>query len=186
MGGSDPRCSERVPVDSVVGLARPDEEGGKSITVGRCTNRSEFGIQVVVPQPIAVNSFIEFQVREPQVQGSGTVRYCKPAPGGYAVGILFGDHRASLRKPVDSSVRLATPDGDGILAIEAGWCTNESDSGIQVIVPEPITVNSFVEFKVHEPKIHGTGTVRYCRKTASGWAVGIHFSGGIKPKDPQG
>ena len=63
-----------------------------------------------------------------------------------------------------------------------GQCENVSDSGIQVILPEPLEPQSFVAVLSSKLGIHGSGSFRHCRRVARGYLVGIHFSGGTRPK----
>jgi hypothetical protein len=182
MRGSDFRKRERFPADSSAGLVSPRQDGTKTIRVGRCTNQSKTGIQLLVAGPIEVDTFVEFQVREPRIHGTGTVRYCRRVADGYAIGIHFGDFRGSKRVPADTGIGLSTRDRHGLKMVKAGRCTNRSETGIQILVAEPIEVDAFVEFQVREPKLHGIGKVRYCQRKGSGYAIGIHFAGGETPQ----
>jgi len=175
MRGSDFRKKRRFPVDSPTGLATPND-GIMTIRVGRCTNQSETGIQVLVAEPIEVDTFVEFQVREPKIHGCGTVRYCRRTVDGWAIGILVGDFRESARRPTDSVASLTIPDRHGVESIKVVQCLNWSENGTQVLIAEPIEVDTFVKLQVREPKINETGKVRYCRQTANGYAVGLRFA----------
>ena len=93
-----------------------------------------------------------------------------------------GDLRNGVRLDTEARVEVSAKAADGHYLSLRGRCENVSDSGIQIILPEPLDPQSFVSVRSSKLGIHGSGSVRHCRRVTGGYLVGIHFSGGIRPK----
>jgi hypothetical protein len=93
-----------------------------------------------------------------------------------------GDLRNDVRLDTEARVEVSVRAAEGHYLNLRVKCENLSDSGIQVIVPEPLEQQSFVTVRSSKLGIHASGSVRHCRRVARGYLVGIHLSSGTRPK----
>ncbi len=74
-----------------------EAQGGPKFTSAKCQDISEFGIQLLVPEPVRVLTTISLRSDQIGFSCSGVVRHCIRCGSKYVVGIEFG---SPVRLPV--------------------------------------------------------------------------------------
>jgi hypothetical protein len=59
------------------------------------------------------------------------------------------------------------------------------ESGIRILVPEPLPERSYVRLRADKIALAGSASVRTCLKKGTKYVAGLEFSGGMKWKRPQ-
>ena len=90
------------------------------------------------------------------------------------------DLRRHLRELRDAKVLLSWTDVQGLNRAITTRCRNVCESGLSVTVPAEIAPGTYVNLRVEGVGLHGTASVRHCRRSSSGWSCGIEFSGGLR------
>jgi hypothetical protein len=88
--------------------------------------------------------------------------------------------RRQLRVHCRETVRLAWRDPRGDVKYASAKCLNVSERGISVELVEPVEVRSYVNLQSEKLKLTGTAAVRYCRRNAGKYLVGLEFSAGLR------
>ena len=84
------------------------------------------------------------------------------------------------RFPHNEAIRVCWHDRLGQVKYTNAKCINISEAGISVEVAEPIELQSYVSLKSDKLKLAGTAAVRYCRRNAGKYIIGMEFSAGLK------
>lgn len=107
----DPRRHRRYAVDAgSLQVSWLDTTGRMKTTRTRALNISEEGIAVELPEA-AMPLRVRFHSERFNVQGVGTVRYCRRAGGKYVIGLEFAEnlHWSAPREEVREPIPLCDP-----------------------------------------------------------------------------
>lgn len=91
--------------------------------------------------------------------------------------------RRFVRFSNNESIRVCWRDRLDQVKYSNAKCIDVSEQGISVELVEPVEVNSYVSLKSDKLKLAGTAAVRYCRRKAGKYIIGLEFSGGLKYSD---
>lgn len=78
------------------------------------------------------------------------------------------------------AIRLSWRDPRGDVKYANAKCLDVSEQGISVELVEPVEVRSYVSLQSEKLKLAGTAAVRYCRRYAGKYLVGLEFSAGMR------
>jgi hypothetical protein len=94
--------------------------------------------------------------------------------------------RRYRRYAVDAAVlQVSWLDMKGKMRVTRTRALNICQEGIALILPEPV-MPLLVRFKSERFNLHGVGAVRYCKRTAGTYVVGLQFTDGLHWQPPQG
>lgn len=88
--------------------------------------------------------------------------------------------RRSQRFSYGERVRLSWHDSQGQVKYAHAKCLDVSDSGMAIELLEPVEVRSYVSLKADALKLAGSAAVRYCRRYAGKYFIGLEFSAGLR------
>jgi hypothetical protein len=81
-------------------------------------------------------------------------------------------------------VRLAWDDRTGYRKTVKAELRDFSEGGLRLSVAEEIPVGTYVFIDYSALAISASASVRYCRRTALKFAIGVEFTGGFRLKVP--
>jgi hypothetical protein len=79
----------RFPLTGKFRMLWSDAEGRDHISRAELVNVSVRGIKLLVDRQIPARTYVMVNERELGIMGRGSVRYCRPEKGKYAIGIEF-------------------------------------------------------------------------------------------------
>lgn len=92
--------------------------------------------------------------------------------------------RPDSRHPVDFPIRIAMHDASGAMRQITGRCTDLSSAGAQMETRDPLPVRSTVMISSTEHGRMGHASVRYCRRVAMKYVIGVQFNVQLRLADP--
>ena len=81
--------------------------------------------------------------------------------------------RREARREVNAGAALTWEDASGARFLLRGLCRNYSETGAGLLLPEPVPVHTLVGVEIPGLGLKATATVRYCRRGAKGYYVGL-------------
>jgi len=93
-----------------------------------------------------------------------------------------GNLRRHERIDTNSELQLMWLDRDGTEKYTSARTLDVSESGMRVLVPEPLPERSYVTFRADKLKLHGRASVRSCTLKGTRFVVGLEFAAGMRFK----
>lgn len=90
--------------------------------------------------------------------------------------------RREGRLSCQDRIRICWRDPRGDVRYATAKCLNISERGISVELVEAVEVCSYVSLQSEKLDLAGTAAVRYCRRKAGKYLVGLEFSAGLRCK----
>lgn len=87
--------------------------------------------------------------------------------------------RRFARVPLRDRVQLTWTSDDGIACYANGFTADVSERGLRIVTPHPVPERAMVTFRLAKNALHGSGSVRSCRRTGMDYAIGLEFNGGL-------
>ena len=93
--------------------------------------------------------------------------------------------RRQERLTTSASVRVTWQDARGRDKFATVHSFDISATGIRMELPEQVPVRTVLTFQSEQLKLHGRGSVRYCRRETGHYVVGVEFVFGLRWKAPE-
>jgi len=80
----------------------------------------------------------------------------------------------------DEMICVSWEDPLGQVKYSSAKCLGVSERGISLELVEPVEPRSYVSVKSEKLKLAGTAAVRFCKRKAGKYNVGLEFTAGLK------
>lgn len=92
--------------------------------------------------------------------------------------------RRKERHLLDGLLRVSWQDRQGQFKMTEARGIDISEFGMSIQLPEPVEIRSVVNLRAEKHRLVGSASVRYCRRIASKYIVGLEFTGGLRWNPP--
>lgn len=88
--------------------------------------------------------------------------------------------RRSPRFPISTKGSLVYTDKQGVTCSVRIKVTGISRQGISLESDTEVSARTYVNFRIEEPALSGSASVRYCARKKMRYSIGLEFSGGLE------
>src|SRR5437763_10048492 len=89
------------------------------------------------------------------------------------------------RTETSASIRVAWQDSVGRDKFAIVHSFDVSPHGIRMELPEPVEPRAVLTLQSRQLHLHGSGSVRYCKRALGHYVVGLEFVAGLEWKPPE-